>query len=335
MANRILKGLAVAAGTGLAMGFTSGRAGRTRIIAGSRGLHDHSTPPEASPVASPVPFDEPDEFLNIEPLLDRLESLEARVESIGQQPPISHRASSEVPHDLAGAIADLERRVDENTRELALLRESITEAERRAGEAAASTQRNVEFVRAEIPAIVERHVAARIDALEDRFAAKSSNRTSARWRCSSAPSMKKISSRIGSIERALAEQAGSIESLSLRTTETDNNLQRLVAAIEKLCERAQLIAPAPEQQFTPAQLFQKPRQYETRLPFEEQMHDAMRREPVVPVLRTEEPVVEIQVQAPAFAAGAASKEAAPKKPRFLFRNLIVAGLSLLGSRLFR
>ena len=328
MANRILKGLAVAAGTGLAMGFTSGRAGRVRVPLAA--YH----PP--APSIHPLPSDAPaDEFLNIEPLLDRLERVEARVESIGQQPPQSNHVSPDLPFDLSAAVADLERRVDENTHELALLRDSITAAERHATESAASMQRNVEQVRAEIPALVERHVAARIDALENRFAAEIEQSHQRTLEMFERAIDEKISSRIGSIERALAEQAGSIESLSLRTTETDNNLQRLVSAIEKLCERAQLISPAPEQPFTSGPSFQKPRQYETRLPFEEQMHDAMRREPVVPVLRTEEPVVEVQVQAPAFAASAASKESTPKKSRFLFRNLIVAGLSLFGSRLFR
>ena len=75
-----------------------------------------------------------------------------------------------------------------------------------------------------------------------------------------------------------------------------------------------------------------PRPFETRVPFEAQLHDAMRREPVVPVLRTSEPVAEASVSAPAFTGG----ETQPaKKSRFLFRNLIVAGFSVLASRWLR
>ena len=60
--------------------------------------------------------------------------LEARVESIGAAPshPIASPVASEIPRSLTSAIADLERRVTENTRELALLRKHIDQAERRA-----------------------------------------------------------------------------------------------------------------------------------------------------------------------------------------------------------
>ena len=103
-------------------------------------------------------------------------------------------------------------------------------------------------------------------------------------------------------------------------------------------ERAQLIAPAPDQKF--GQQFGRgampvppqPRQFEARLPFESQLDDAMQREPVVPVVRTAEPVVE--VKAPAFAASA-EKPVPAKKSRFFFRNLLLAGLSILASRLLR
>jgi hypothetical protein len=78
----------------------------------------------------------------------------------------------------------------------------------------------------------------------------------------------------------------------------------------------------------------QPRQYETRLPFESQLDDAMNREPVVPVVRKSEPVVEVQVPPPAFAASA-DKQTPAKKSRFFFRNLLVAGFTFLASRLLR
>jgi uncharacterized coiled-coil protein SlyX len=314
MANRILKGLAIAAGTGLAMGFTTTR---FRVSPGQRFVHTHPLPPATSSFESaPILPAEDGEFLDIEPLLDRLERLEARVEALEQPTPSSRAVPAGVPGDYAAAIADLERRVEENTRELALLREHVTEAERRVSESVASVQRNVERTRGEIPAIVERHVSVRIDDLQKRFASEIEQSHQRTVEMFDRAIDEKISSRIGSIERSLAEQAGSIEALSARSIETDNNLQRLVTAIEKLCERTQLFPPAAEQ----------------RLPFESQMHDAMNREPVVPVLRTEEPVPEVRVPAPPFTGSEAS---APKKSRFLFRNLIVAGFSLLASRLFR
>ena len=56
----------------------------------------------------------------------------------------------------------------------------------------------------------------------------------------------KISERITGLERALGEQSASIDALRTRAQETDSNLQRLIVAIERLCERTQVLqAPAP------------------------------------------------------------------------------------------
>jgi len=328
MANRILKGLAVAAGTGLAMGFTTGRA---RVTSGSRTARLRPEPvpptPHTPPAANPFLSDEPDdEFLNIEPLLDRLEE---RVDLIGQ-PVYSQSAASPVSEDYAAALADLDWRVEENTRELALLREQIVAAERRMTESVASVQRSIEETRAEIPVVVELHVSARIDDMRNRFAAEIEQSQQRTLEMFERAIDEKISSRIGSIERALADQAGSIEALSVRTKETDSNLQRLVMAIEKLCERAQLIAPVSEERLAQVPPYTKPWQRDSPMPFESQLDDAMHREPAVPVLRTGEPAIEVQV--PSFTG---SEPRAPKKSRFLFRNLIVAGFSVLASRLFR
>jgi chromosome segregation ATPase len=280
MANRILKGLAVAAGTGLAMGISSGR---SRV---------QSRP---SPQYTPVPSEVvDDDVLDIEPLLDRIERLEARLESgIASQSSLDRYASQ-----YALALADLERRIDENSREVALLREEISAAERRMTESAAA-------VRAEIPAIVEQQVSVRIEALENRFTeeiAESQRQSLAIFERSID---EKISSRIGAIEKTLAGQSESIEALREHTAETDRNLQRLVIAIEKLCDRAQLIPGEPS--------------------FEAHMDDAMQREPVRPVLRTEEP----ESEPPAFTGGTA------KRSRLSIFSVFVAGLGLLAARFFR
>jgi uncharacterized coiled-coil protein SlyX len=236
-----------------------------------------------------------------------------------------------LPGDYAVSVADLDRRVEENTRELALLRESITGAEQRMNEAVASVERKVEQTREEMPAFVEQHVAARIDDLQTRFTLEIEQAHQRTLETFERAIDQKIASRIGSIEKALGEQAGSIEALSKRAAETDNNLQRLVAAIERLCERAQLIPPAPELNVARGPI-QPPAQHEARLPFEAQLNDAMGRAPVVPVLRNEEPAPEVQVAPPAFPV---NEPRAPKKSRFLFRSLLAAGFSLLASRFLR
>jgi uncharacterized coiled-coil protein SlyX len=240
-----------------------------------------------------------DELLDIEPLLERVERLEDLVDGMRRSP-------APAPADYVAALADLERRMDEQSRDLDLLREQIADAERRGMESAAAAK-------AEIPEIVERSVAARTENLRSRFSAEIEQSRERMLEVFERAIDDRISPRIGAIERTLAEQAGSIEALNTRAAETDRNLQRLVSAIEKLCERAPWVPPAAEAK--PAE----PAPYAARA-FESQLQDAMRRE---------EPPVD--VPAPAFAAG----ETHPKKSRFLFRNLMVAGFALLASRFLR
>lgn len=245
-----------------------------------------------------------DEVLDIEPLLERVERLEDLVDGMKRSP-------APAPADFAAAVANLERRIDEQTRDLELLRQQVEKAERRAMESVAAVQRDVEQTRAEIPEIVERTVAARTEDLRSRFSVEIEQSRERMLQVFERAIDERISSRIGAIERTLAEQAGSIEALNTRAAETDHNLQRLVSAIEKLCERSQLIPPVAEPAPVPPPA---PRA------FESQLQDAMRRD---------KPAME--VPAPAFAAA----EERPKKSRFLFRNLIVAGLAVLASRFLR
>jgi uncharacterized coiled-coil protein SlyX len=223
------------------------------------------------------------------------------------------RSPATMPADFATAVASLERRIDEQTRDLQLLREQVEKAERRAMESAAAVQRDVKQTRSEIPEIVERTVAARTEDLRSRFSAEIEQSRERMLEVFERAIDDRISSRIGAIERTLADQAGSIEALNTRAVETDHNLQRLVSAIEKLCERTQLIPPAA------AEPAPSPAPYAVRA-FESQLQDAMRRDDRA-----------VEVPAPSFAAS----EARPKKSRFLFRNLMVAGFAVLASRFLR
>jgi uncharacterized coiled-coil protein SlyX len=55
----------------------------------------------------------------------------------------------------------------------------------------------------------------------------------------------KVSERIAALEMAVSDQSLSIEALKTRAQDTDSNLQRLIVAIERLCERTQFAAPPP------------------------------------------------------------------------------------------
>lgn len=294
------------------MGLTSGR---------SRGRRVRLSPPP--PVEMPryserFPVDDiDDEFLNIEPLLDRIERLEARVDAMEPRGSASNRSRT-AAFDYTAALADLEARIEQNTRDLELLREQIITAEQRMSESVASVERSIAQTRSEIPVFVEEHVSARIEDLENRFAVELEQTQQRTLEVFERAIDEKISSRIGSIERALAEQGQSIQLLNTRTADTDSNLQRLVMAIEKLCDRAQLLPPSA----------QESRPQEPQLPFEQQMNEARMNEARINEAMRRDPV---EVHAAAAVAGAEE----PKKSRFMFRNLIVAGFGFLASRLFR
>jgi uncharacterized coiled-coil protein SlyX len=97
-----------------------------------------------------------------------------------------------------------------------------------------------------------------------------------------------ILTRSDHLEKSVAEQTGSMATLTSRVTENENTLQLLATALEKLCERAQALVPAPDSRpsHEPAS---HSAQSEVRLPFETQLDDALRRDPVTPILRTKEP----------------------------------------------
>src|SRR3569623_501273 len=134
MANVILRGLAIAAGTGLAMGLTSGCA---RTVSGPRAVRYRPAVALPPPPQEPLALTSRDEILDIEPLLDRVERLEDAVDGMKRSP-------AGAPADFAAAVASLERRIDEQTRDLELLRQQVEQAERRAMESVAAIERDVE-----------------------------------------------------------------------------------------------------------------------------------------------------------------------------------------------
>jgi uncharacterized coiled-coil protein SlyX len=257
MANRLLNGIAVAAGRSLAIGITSGRV----LVRPPREVPALRTPAVASPSGKAIPsVAVRDEVLDLEPLLDRLERMEARIEFAGQQAPAARR--------YAALFADLERHVGENSRELALLRERTGDAEKSAAEAAASAQKAAGRTREEIPDLVEKIVAARLDELQNRFTAEIEQSRRLTLETLDRTLDEKLAARIGSLERTLAAQAGSIASLVLRAADTDNNMQRLVAAVDRLCQRVETTVPIPS---------------EARSPFEPDLRDVLHGESVEPV----------------------------------------------------
>lgn len=71
------------------------------------------------------------------------------------------------------------------------------------------------------------------------------SRSRTRCRPSSSPP-EKISARIDTLEQFLQDQAESLADLQFRASQADQNLQKLVNAVDRLCEQEAVIVPSPE-----------------------------------------------------------------------------------------
>lgn len=194
----LLKGLVIAAGAGL--GVCVGAV----LLAPGSGMPRRRTQRELSEA----------ELLRLDPILDRLERVEAYVDAAASAPVLSAR---------------------------------VAELEGRAGAALDQVRSNFEDLKQELPSLVEAAVSARVADLEARL------KTDAHQSWDRAVSVfettigQKVSDRIGSLEKVLAEQSSAIASLRARSAETDVNLQRLIVSIDRLCEVAPMLsAQAPQ-----------------------------------------------------------------------------------------
>jgi uncharacterized coiled-coil protein SlyX len=215
MANKILKSLALAAGTGVALGFSASM-GRRRNI--------------ETPLAQ--------------------------------------------PGDANGidAIDAIEMRLQKQAMEIATLRAEVDASGRRASAEVVDLERRIANTRAELPAAIEATIAPRVAELRTRLQSEMREAAADGLARIDLATDEKVASRIAALETTLADQSTAIGALNRRAIETDTNLQKLIASVERLCDRAGA-RPAPEAAAEPS-FFE--------LPFETQYKAALERDPVEP-----------------------------------------------------
>lgn len=225
MARNFLRGFAIAAGTGLAIGF--GSAFR-RAKAPAR--------PEA-----PADLHRQD----LEPLIERLDRMESRVAEAELRP------SADLSADVAAvraSISNIEQRLEEQTRELELLRIRTAEAEKLAEAEIRLTERRFKEVAASLPAEIEAAVGTRVEQVRQRLHAEIKESVASAVAAFEDSLDSRISSRITALEHKLIDQSASLADLTHRAGLADTNLQKLVDAVERLCEKRAaepVAAPAP------------------------------------------------------------------------------------------
>ena len=296
MARSILRGIAIAAGTGIALGFGSSF-GRRRAEAQRR---SHA----------PASMDS---------VMERLDRIETRVSAAEARP--DPTPSREVQAEIAAVRASLDR-IDERlagqAREIELLRIQASEAEKLAEAEVGLTERRFREVAASLPAEIEAVVAPRLEVLRLRLHSETKESVDRALKVFEESLDARVSSRITSLEQKLIDQSAALSDLSQRTSQADVNLQRLVAAVERLCEQnvpQPVVAAAPEPTFLD-------------LPFEAELKKALSATPAtIEPIRTENGFLR-----PEFVR----EDEASRRPRVpLAHIMIAAAAALIGARFVR
>ena len=196
----------------------------------------------------------PDDILKLEPLLDRLERIEARMQGV----------------DARAGAGELEMRVRLQGRDIEALQTQLDDTRQRVAEESSLVKKRFREIAEEVPAMLESMILPHLSSIRDRMQADLNRMVDEKLAIFEQTVEKKISHRMSSLERALIDQAGIITTLSERAIQSDSNLQRLISAVEKLCERGETRQPEPRE-----------------LPFESQLSDAIKRQPEGPAQRVD------------------------------------------------
>ena len=189
--------------------------------------------------------------LHINPILSRIQDIENRVTRVELAPPPQAGLSGE-------EIEALETLVSSQSEDIAGLRESLLRIEHRnAGQAEVFGQK-VALVEQQLPAFIEASVNARMAELEQRLRGEFQEVHNKTVDAFVSTIENRVVGRIEALEKSLAGQSQSIAALREKSLKTDDNLQRLLVAVEKLCARAEaqaqipVVAPPPLPEARPA-----------------------------------------------------------------------------------
>lgn len=198
MFGKIFKGLAVAAGVGLAIG-----------VGFSKRRSEEKSRPEDSAGARR--------------LRERFDGIEARIARVESQ--------------KSTDTAELNQRISTQAADLEGLRVQMAEYREKIATDIASISRRVEDVTKGLPSMLDAIVAPKVDDLRLRLRAEIQQSVSASLTTFERAIDDKVSDRIAALEKAMLDQSALVTALSQRAIESDLNLQRLISAIERLCDR--------------------------------------------------------------------------------------------------
>lgn len=240
MVSKSPMGVAFAAGTGLAIGL-----GFVCLGPGKRGRK-----------TTPINTTSSDSILLIEPLLDRLDCIEARLSAVESRPMPANSVSLSGP----------DPRLEQQTKDIETLQAQMSETRQRIAADAALVERRLAEVAGEDPAIIQSMLdttlSLRVEDLRVRLQAEMLESVESTLTRFERTIDDKVSSRISTIEKTLTDQSAMIAALSRREIESDAHLQRLISAVDRLCERSDSLSVV---QMPPKELY-------SDLSFEKHLH---------------------------------------------------------------
>lgn len=157
----------------------------------------------------------PDDVPEAGPIVERLDRIEARMSALEKRSPIS--AGSE-----AGA-------------EIESLHAEVADHRRKITTQVAAIEKRFEMLAREIPAVLESIVGPRVEDLRAHLRTEVQQSTGAALTRFERAVHNKLAERMAVVEKAVREQSVTVNALSRRAVESDANVQRLVAAVERLC----------------------------------------------------------------------------------------------------
>jgi hypothetical protein len=210
MANRLLRNIAVTIGAGLAVGLAKRPGGK--------------------------PAHRPASHLN--PILNRLDAIESRVARVELAPP---QVTVPSPDEI-DAIGTL---VSSQSEDIESLRRQVYEIERRNAEQVEAFGQKLALMEQQVPMQIEARVAGQMADLEKRLRCEFESIHAKTVDAFTQTIEDRVIGRIHLLENSLVDQAQAITTLREKSYRTDENLQKLLTAVEKLCEKAETRSQVP------------------------------------------------------------------------------------------
>jgi uncharacterized coiled-coil protein SlyX len=200
MFGKILKALVVAAGVGFAIGVAAGKRHPSEENPGSKNSPDGPPP------------------------LDRLDRIESRITAFEAEPvPVTD--------------TELDLRIRVQSKDIEALRLQLNEYRQRIASDAALIQKGLADITKSIPALLESIVAPRVDDLRLRLQLEAQQSVDASLTTFERAIEEKTSHRIAALEKVMLDQSALLTALGHRAIESDMNVERLIAAVGRLCDR--------------------------------------------------------------------------------------------------